>query len=51
MKLYGSLKERLAQQFPNNMKSYIAEKDSFAKELERKALAWYDDNQSLVPSI
>lgn len=42
MKLYGDLKERLAQQFPNNMKSYIAGKDYFAKELERKALAWYD---------
>jgi GrpB-like predicted nucleotidyltransferase (UPF0157 family) len=36
MKLYGDLKERLAQQFPHNMKSYIVAKDYFAKQIERK---------------
>jgi len=44
MKLYGDLKEKLAQQFPHNMKSYIAAKDYFAKQLERKHWHGITDN-------
>ncbi|MDY0406431.1 GrpB family protein [Virgibacillus sp. 179-BFC.A HS] len=38
---YGELKSYLAKRFPFDMDAYIEGKDSFVKELERKALAWY----------
>ena len=40
--LYGRLKNRLAQQFPNDIASYVDGKDAFIKELEKKALHWYE---------
>lgn len=41
-KRYGELKENLAKKFPNNIRLYADGKDSFVKELEQKALAWYE---------
>lgn len=41
-KRYGSLKMKLAARFPDDIESYIDGKDLFVKELERKALSWYD---------
>lgn len=38
---YSRLKERLAQQFPEDMDSYIAGKNAFVKEQEQRALEWY----------
>ncbi|MFP7298973.1 GrpB family protein [Neobacillus niacini] len=40
---YGDLKEKLAQQFPYDIDSYINGKDQLAKEIERRALDWYVD--------
>jgi GrpB-like predicted nucleotidyltransferase (UPF0157 family) len=37
---YGDLKEKLAQQFPYDVKSYIKGKDRLVRELEVKALEW-----------
>lgn len=45
MKSYGELKERLAQQFPYDIESYINGKDSFVKKIELKALEWAKENQ------
>ncbi len=44
-KEYGELKARLAQQFPDDIYGYMEGKDSFVKEVERKALEWYRDQQ------
>ncbi|MGP4041122.1 GrpB family protein [Gracilibacillus sp. D59] len=41
-KRYGDLKESLAQQFPYDVESYINGKESMAKEIEGKALEWYN---------
>ncbi|MEN2465494.1 GrpB family protein [Ornithinibacillus sp. JPR2-1] len=38
---YGELKERLAQQFPYDIQSYINGKERLAREIEIKALDWY----------
>lgn len=38
---YGELKERLAQQFPYDIESYINGKEGLVKEIETKALNWY----------
>lgn len=46
MKNYGELKEKLAQQFPLNKKSYINGKDYFVENIELKALEWYEDNRN-----
>ncbi|QPA32782.1 GrpB family protein [Thermaerobacillus caldiproteolyticus] len=43
-KAYSELKQRLAKQFPTDMKSYIEGKDPFIKETEKKALEWYSDH-------
>ncbi|MED3553703.1 GrpB family protein [Cytobacillus praedii] len=40
-KNYGELKEKLAQQFPYDVESYINGKDHFVKEIEAKAMNWY----------
>lgn len=41
VKKYGNLKETLAKQFPKDIEAYMDGKDTFVKELERKALHWY----------
>ncbi|WP_214480140.1 GrpB family protein [Bacillus sp. SM2101] len=42
---YATLKERLATQYANDIASYIAEKDAFIKEIDRKAAKWYSNNR------
>jgi GrpB-like predicted nucleotidyltransferase (UPF0157 family) len=37
---YGELKRRLARRHPNDMAAYIAGKDAFVGEHERRALCW-----------
>ena len=37
---YASLKQALARQFPYDMEAYIAGKDGFIKEIDRRAVAW-----------
>jgi GrpB-like predicted nucleotidyltransferase (UPF0157 family) len=39
---YGRLKEGLARRFSTDIDSYIAGKDGFIKEMDRKAQAWKD---------
>ncbi|WP_186579504.1 GrpB family protein [Aquibacillus kalidii] len=41
-KQYSELKEKLAQQFPYDMEAYINGKDQLVKEIEGKALEWYE---------
>ncbi|HHY09270.1 MAG TPA: GrpB family protein [Firmicutes bacterium] len=38
---YGALKRKLARKFPADIQSYMAGKDAFVKDLEKKALSWY----------
>jgi len=38
---YGELKESLAKRYPADIEAYMDGKDSFVKELEGKALAWF----------
>ncbi|MEZ7172705.1 GrpB family protein [Sporosarcina sp. OR05] len=40
-KQYGDLKERLANQFPDDIDAYIDGKAEFASEIERQAVRWY----------
>ncbi len=40
---YARLKEELAHQFPEDMDSYIAGKNAFVKEQEKKALDWWEE--------
>jgi GrpB-like predicted nucleotidyltransferase (UPF0157 family) len=37
---YGRLKEDLAEEFPTGIEGYMAGKDAFIKETEKKAVAW-----------
>lgn len=37
---YGELKRRMAQRYPLDIEGYCDGKDAFVKELERRALAW-----------
>jgi len=37
---YGRLKQELARRFPTDIDNYIAGKDEFVKEIDRKAQAW-----------
>lgn len=37
---YGDLKQRLAQEHPNDIEAYMDGKDAFVKEHEARALAW-----------
>ncbi|UOQ95342.1 GrpB family protein [Halobacillus shinanisalinarum] len=39
---YGGVKEDLARRFPYDIKSYIVKKNGIVKEIEHKALMWYD---------
>jgi GrpB-like predicted nucleotidyltransferase (UPF0157 family) len=41
-KVYSRLKETLAKQFSNDIQAYIKGKESFVREMEKKALAWYN---------
>ncbi|WP_208587763.1 GrpB family protein [Gracilibacillus suaedae] len=41
-KSYGDLKEHLAQQFPYDIASYISGKERLVKEIEAKAIEWYE---------
>ncbi|MFD2657668.1 GrpB family protein [Gracilibacillus thailandensis] len=41
-KSYGELKEALAQQFPYDIGSYIEGKEQLVKEIEAKAIDWYE---------
>lgn len=43
---YGALKARLAGLYPNDMATYIAGKDLFVKEHERRALLWINEAMS-----
>ncbi|WP_137744682.1 MULTISPECIES: GrpB family protein [Robertmurraya] len=45
MEYYGNTKEELAQQFPYDIESYINGKDYLVKDIELKALKWYEKNQ------
>jgi GrpB-like predicted nucleotidyltransferase (UPF0157 family) len=45
-KKYGELKERLAQQFPYDIESYIGSKERLVAEIERQAIDWYKENQN-----
>ncbi|WP_110929580.1 GrpB family protein [Bacillus massiliglaciei] len=38
---YGQLKEKLARQFPYDIDSYMAGKELFIKDIERKAINWF----------
>jgi hypothetical protein len=44
MKNYGELKEESAQQFPYDIESSINGKDYLVKDIELKALEWYEEN-------
>ncbi|GGF22449.1 hypothetical protein GCM10010954_21570 [Halobacillus andaensis] len=39
---YGELKQKMAQQFPYDIASYIQGKEQLVRESESKALIWYD---------
>jgi GrpB-like predicted nucleotidyltransferase (UPF0157 family) len=38
---YSDLKRRLAREFPEDIEGYMAGKDAFIKEMERRALEWW----------
>ncbi|WP_252501767.1 GrpB family protein [Sporosarcina sp. Marseille-Q4943] len=40
-KRYGDLKERLAQQYPYDIESYIKGKEQLALQIEREAVVWH----------
>ena len=40
---YGSLKVKLAKQYPQDIEGYCDGKDAFVKRLEQNALVWYFD--------
>jgi GrpB-like predicted nucleotidyltransferase (UPF0157 family) len=42
---YGELKSSLAKKFPHDMEGYIQGKDQFVKDLEKRALNWYEKNK------
>jgi GrpB-like predicted nucleotidyltransferase (UPF0157 family) len=42
---YTRLKEELAHQFPEDMDSYIAGKNAFVKEHEKKAMNWWEEKE------
>ncbi|MBN8190829.1 GrpB family protein [Bacillus sp. NTK074B] len=42
---YGELKSMLAKKFPHDMEDYIQGKDQLVKDLEKKALSWYEKNK------
>nr|WP_259546682.1 GrpB family protein [Heyndrickxia oleronia] len=45
MRNFGELKEKLAQQFPYDIESYIKGKDYLVKDIELKALKWYENDK------
>jgi GrpB-like predicted nucleotidyltransferase (UPF0157 family) len=44
-KKYGDLKEELSQFFPYDIESYIKGKEQLVLEIEKKAVAWYQDSK------
>jgi len=42
---YSRLKEKLAQRFPEDIEGYMAGKDGFIKETDRKAQAWREGSR------
>ncbi|GMA64175.1 GrpB family protein [Alicyclobacillus fastidiosus] len=44
---YGDFKQKLAQEFPYDIGSYIQGKESLVKDIEQRALEWYRDNSKL----
>lgn len=46
MMTYGKLKERLANQFPNDIEGYSHGKHDFVQNLERRAVEWKRRNES-----
>jgi GrpB-like predicted nucleotidyltransferase (UPF0157 family) len=40
---YSRLKEELARRFPQDAGGYVAGKDEFVREMERRALAWWEE--------
>ena len=42
---YGSLKAGLAARYPADIEGYCDGKDAFVKDLEQKALAWYEQER------
>ncbi|MBO3444915.1 GrpB family protein [Clostridium sp. CCUG 7971] len=42
---YGELKQELANKYPYDIESYCLGKDSFVKELEKNAVAWYNQKK------
>src|SRR5579884_2106813 len=43
---YGELKAALARRFPDDIEGYMDGKDTFVKEVERQAVAWYRDQRA-----
>lgn len=41
-RIYGELKEKLANKFPNDIESYINGKNDFIKTTEQQALKWFE---------
>lgn len=41
---YGGLKRSLAWEYPFNMKAYVEGKHEFVRELECRAIRWYNNN-------
>ena len=43
---YASLKRELAQKFPNDARAYMDGKDALVKEIEKRALTWYQERNT-----
>ena len=41
---YGDFKQKLAQEFPYDIGSYVQGKESLVKDIEQRALEWYGEN-------
>lgn len=45
---YGELKRQLAKHYPDDINGYMDGKDSFVKEMEKKALAWRESQKNQI---
>jgi GrpB-like predicted nucleotidyltransferase (UPF0157 family) len=43
---YASLKRELAEKFPNDIQAYMDGKDALVKDIEKKAVAWYQGKRA-----
>ncbi|QSO55075.1 GrpB family protein [Alicyclobacillus curvatus] len=43
---YASLKRELAEKFPNDIQAYMDGKDALVKDIEKKAVAWYQGQKA-----